>query len=195
MSQDPLRNFKFQVEIDHPSLSMNRLGFMSMSGLSIQTEMVPYREGGWNTSPHKIPGQSDFAPVTLTQGVFVKNGREDGTPGDALWEWNKQLYFFQWGRGIPAAAGGPDVRCDILIKVFDHPNTGTQAGNIGTLSNYQPGLVKLAVKLYNCWPGGLAFGDLNAGDQSVLVHSMTLHHEGFDVHWGSLEGEAPLWAS
>jgi phage tail-like protein len=47
------------------------MGFMSASGLNITTEVIPYREGGMNTTTQKMPGQSDFAPITLSKGLIV----------------------------------------------------------------------------------------------------------------------------
>ena len=47
-----------------------QMGFMSVDGIAMNTDMLPYREGGFNTSPHKLPGQTDFSPLTLSSGVF-----------------------------------------------------------------------------------------------------------------------------
>ena len=71
---DPLRNFKFQIQIvGAPDLTthtsggsgtgLDGLGFAEMSGLSVTNELIAYREGGMNTHPHKMVGQSDFPPV------------------------------------------------------------------------------------------------------------------------------------
>src|SRR5210317_2245751 len=91
---DPLRNFKFRVTIEPPSggtLStlmdgVANLGFSVVSGLTVQNEMIAYREGGMNTHPHKMVGQSDYGPVTLTKGVF--NGQ------DSLYKW--QQFMHSW---------------------------------------------------------------------------------------------------
>jgi hypothetical protein len=40
--------------------------------------------------------------------------------------------------------------------------------------------------VYNAWPTALAYSDLNAGDNSLLVEQMTLVHEGFDVSWSTV---------
>lgn len=57
LATDPLRNFKFNVNIMHPNLSgFASLGFMTVSGLNITTEVIPYREGGMNTTTQKMPG-------------------------------------------------------------------------------------------------------------------------------------------
>lgn len=52
--RDPLRNFKFRVEFvgnESVSAPFASMGFMSVSGLGIQTDMIPYREGGDNAQP------------------------------------------------------------------------------------------------------------------------------------------------
>jgi hypothetical protein len=40
-------------------------GFTSVSGMAVSTDSIPYREGGYNTTVHQIPGQTSFAPITL----------------------------------------------------------------------------------------------------------------------------------
>jgi phage tail-like protein len=90
---DPMRNFKFQVQIVHPTLqsAVANMGFTNVAGLNMTTEAVPYREGGWNTNPHKLPGQTDFGPLTLIQGVMYT------TPG--MWLLAKNIFAVQWGSG------------------------------------------------------------------------------------------------
>lgn len=56
IATDPLRNFRFQVQIQHPGIKgFARMGFMSVSGLNVTTEVIPYREGGMNTTTQKMP--------------------------------------------------------------------------------------------------------------------------------------------
>jgi hypothetical protein len=69
---DPLRNFKFTVRfvpIDDSLKSLldgvGDLGFAQVGGLSVQNELIAYREGGMNTHPHKMIGQSDFPAEEL----------------------------------------------------------------------------------------------------------------------------------
>jgi phage tail-like protein len=40
-------------------------------------------------------------------------------------------------------------------------------------------------EVYNCWPTAVAYSDLNAGDNALLVEQMTLVHEGFNVNWAA----------
>lgn len=177
---DPLRNFKFQVEIFHADSNLQqgvaKIGFTSVEGLNMSTEMIPYREGGWNTNPHKMPGMTDFSPVTMSTGVFYQK------PG--MWNLAKQMFAVQWGNGTIDL--NTDYRFDMLIRVYDHPVTkGTGAAVRGEVQG-----AVLAFQLYNAWVANIAFSGLNAMDNAILVQQMTVHHEGLDVFWGISETSA-----
>ena len=194
---DPLRNFKFRVSImpknNTGNLGKNLsnlgdLGFAQVSGISVTNEVISYREGGMNTHPHKMVAQSDFAPVSFARGAFAGQ--------DQLWQWQKFIHAWLGG-GVSGetglAMGDGDYRCDIIVRVYDHPHTASEVP--GSALNYQydggtntsgaivPGNVKFAFKLFNAWPGAYALTDLNAGDNGILIQSMTVHHEGFYVAW------------
>lgn len=164
INTDPLRNFKFQVLLHHMGLdaagtpTRPQMGFMSVSGLSITTDVVVYRQGGMNTTTQKMPGQSDFAPLTLSRGLIC---------GDAdLFAWTKQLFAVQQGTGTQT--GASDFRATIDIFLLDHPvNTRTVT-------------YKAAWRVYNCWPTSVAFGDLDAGANGVELQQITFAHEGWD---------------
>lgn len=180
LAADPLRNFKFQVEIFHSvgelQQGIGRMGFTSVEGLNMSTEMIPYREGGWNTNPHKMPGMTDFSPVTLSSGVFYQK------PG--MWNLAKQMFSVQWGNG--SIGLNDDYRFDMLIRVFDHPVTkGDGAAVRGDTRS-----AVLAFQVYNAWVANVAFSGLNAMDNAVVVQQMTVHHEGLDVFWGPAETAA-----
>ena len=199
---DPLRNFKFRVQIIPKKSSGNLstalagigdLGFAQVSGISVTNEVISYREGGMNTHPHKMVGQSDFAPVSLARGAFSS---ADNNKQDAVWQWQKFMHAWVGGGvsgGEGLATGDGDYRCDVLVKVYDHPHTaagtiryqydgGEQLG-----ASIVPGNIKFQFKLYNCWPGAYALTDLNAGDNGIIIQSMTLHHEGFYIDWTGAE--------
>lgn len=174
---DPVRNFKFQVQLFHADTNfvneIASMGFMTVEGLAMNTEMVPYREGGWNTNPHKLPGQTDFAPLTLNAGVFHTK------PG--MWNLAKQMFSVQWGDG--SLGVGQEYRYDMAVRILDHPVTkGSQAGTNGSTDGAIMGFL-----FYNCWTASIGFNGLNAMDNAILVHQMTVHHEGFDVFFGQSE--------
>lgn len=179
LATDPLRNFKFQVNIHHstPSGSMAAsLGFMSVSGLNVTTEVIPYRQGGYNTTTQKMPGQSDFSPVTLAKGMVVSKPHQ--------WEWFNEIFSTIQGSG-PGNAGnrsaygtpGNNFRCTVEILVLAHP---VNNGNTPTKAKFI---------LFNAWPTALAYSDLDAGGNAVLVEQMTLAHEGFEVIFASGQGD------
>jgi phage tail-like protein len=186
---DPLRNFKFRVTIEpaNPTLAgimsgVSTLGFSVVSGLTVQNEMIAYREGGMNTHPHKMVGQSDYGPVTLTKGVFSDQSQ--------LYKWQKFLHT--WSQGGTdeggSTAGNNDYRCDVLVQVFDHPTSSGPYQNVNPgLDATPPGEAKLAYKLFNCWPASFSMGDLNAGDSSILIQQIVLNHEGFELGFSPTE--------
>lgn len=184
---DPIRNFKFKVLIQ-PDTSSGlssylggaiETGFSVVSGLTVQNEMIAYREGGMNTHPHKMIGQSDFGPVTFTKGVFADN--------DALYRWQTFMHTWAQGDGNPESArtGSSDYRCDIIISVFDHPVADAKYEIPNEAVVTPTSALKLAYKLHNCWPASYSLGDLNAGDSSILIQQLVVNHEGFEVSWAS----------
>ena len=191
---DPVRNFKFQISIvangtlSTAAKGLDKLGFAVMSGLSVQNEMVGYREGGMNTHPHKFIGQSDFAPVTFSRGVF--SGQ------DQMYNW--QQFLHSWNQASAGSSSGEltakgnDYRCDILVKIFDHPISSGSYSNPGDVdtSNIAPGDARLGFKLFNCFPGAYSLSDLNAADSGLMVQQMTVHHEGFVVAWNKEDVES-----
>lgn len=205
---DPLRNFKFRVSIQpltgetdsnlyKATKGIGEIGFAQVSGLAVTNQEITYREGGMNTHPHRFVGQSDFTPVAFARGVF--SGQ------DQLWTWQKFMHAWVGGGisgGTGLSTGDGNYRCNIIVKVYDHPHTasgtvGTGVNNGGTL-RYQydggtpvtenniivPGVVKLQYKLFNCWPGSYSLSDLSAGDTTgIMVQTMNVYHEGFYIDW------------
>ncbi len=159
---DPLRNFKFLVNINHRANGRNlaQLGFMSVSGLNVETSVIAYRQGGYNTTTQKMPGQSDFTPLTMSRGVMVN------TPH--AYEWVRQIFSVIQGSGTYAPRKGADFRCNIDIFVLAHPYTRNRKVPI-----------KLRFKVYNAWPASIGFSDLDAGGNAVMLEQMVIQHEGW----------------
>jgi phage tail-like protein len=163
LATDPLRNFKFQFNINKPDLpGIVQLGFMSVSGLSVNTPAINYREGGNNTTTRKFPGQSEFPPITCQRGVAVGSNQ--------LWEWMLQIFAVLQGvAGTRAAPNNQAFRCGIDLFILDHPVT---AG---------PLPIKASFHLYNAWPTAVQFSDVDAGGNAIFMQSMTLEYEGFTM--------------
>lgn len=192
---DPIRNFKFEVTFipldegntaapNIQSLSqfakgIGGIGFAAMSGLSVQNELIQYREGGMNTHPHKMVGQTDFAPVSFSRGVI--SGQ------DQLWKW--QRFIHNWQSGVPGSTGGSDYRCDVVVRVYDHPhsnasyNDSVEQGNKTTFI----GSPKLGIKIFNAWPAGYGISGLNAGANELIIQELQLHNEGWILAWNDAD--------
>lgn len=180
-SIDPLRNFRFLVEITALSGSTlpagfdSFIGFTSVEGLSLTIDAIPYREGGYNTTTHQLPGQATFSPITLSRGVVLGTSQNHA--------WTKQLFTTLSGSGTGTA--GANFRVDVGIRVLDHPVTSGGAALPPT---------KIYFKVYNAWITSLAYSGLNAGDNAIFVEQMTLAHEGWDANWvgtGTAAATAP----
>lgn len=207
---DPIRSFKFEVQFLAPtgkpvtpggpvitpapgapgtegnSLSdfaagIDKIGFAAMSGLAVTNEVIQYREGGMNTHPHKMVGQTDFAPVSFTRGVFPDE--------DQMWKW--QRFIHNWQNGAPGSTGGADYRCDVLVYVYDHPHSNaTYNDNAGYSTATQSGNKKLGIKIFNAWPASFTMSGLNASGSEIMVHELSLVHEGFIVAFTQAEIDA-----
>ena len=182
---DPVRNFKFLVTFTPTNGDKTNwkggfgtMGFVSLSGLSVNTESIAYREGGYNTNMHQIPGQSSFTPISLSKGVML------GQDGNALWR--KRLFAVM----TPSATSGigANFRCDLDIKVLSHPNpAGYRGSNSITQDAATPydQHASLRFKVYNAWITSLAYSNMDAGANSLMVEEMQLVHEGFDVSYAA----------
>jgi len=180
---DPVRNFRFLVTFKPTSewtdaVKPATMGFVSLSGLSVTTEPIAYREGGYNTNVHQIPGQSAFTPITLSKGVML------GQNSNALWM--KRLFSVitpSISQGV-----GAGFRADIDIQVLSHPNPQASTGAGTTQAQAQTASTQhtsLRFKVYNAWISSLSYSNLDAGANTLMVEEMSLVHEGFDVAYAT----------
>lgn len=193
LNTDPFRNFKFLVTF-YPKTSgdasfgtnFGKMGFVSVSGLSVTTESIAYREGGYNTNVHQLPGQSSFTPITLSKGITF------GQKEHSLWM--KRLFALTTGGS--GGGVGTSFRCDVEIKVLTHPNPAAWSGSdtggtntngtwSGTVSNAWDQHTAMEFRLYNAWITSIGYSNLDAGGSTLMVEEMTLVHEGFDVSFAT----------
>ena len=97
-----------------------------------------------------------------------------------MWDLAKKMFAFQWGSGTIGMGG--EFRYDMAVRVLDHPVTANPGS--GSPGDGLNGAV-LAFTFYNCWTGSVGFNNLDSMGNSILIHQMTVHHEGFDVLWGN----------
>lgn len=76
--KDPLRNFRFRVEID----GIQQAGFSDVTGFDVTVDPIEYREGNDPTHVRKLTGLTKYGNVTLKWGV---------TDSMVLYEWHRQI--------------------------------------------------------------------------------------------------------
>lgn len=67
-------NYRFMVEIEQMLVA----GFSEVSGLTVETEIEEYREGGVNGFVHKVVKGTRHVPIVLKRGL---------TSSNELWDW------------------------------------------------------------------------------------------------------------
>lgn len=187
IATDPIRSFRFYAEFTQTSDGVfdERItsksaaktppvsgkstgwfgGFTSISGLSTNIQALTYREGGYNTTVHQMPGMTTFSPVSFQRGVMYGN--------DQAMTWVRGLFATAAGTGLSTGVG-KSFRVDVNLYVLDHPN----AANTVTALNAVDDVPRIGFKIHNAWISSLNFSDLNAGAGEILFENMTLVHEG-----------------
>ena len=75
---DPLRNFRFRLEID----GIQHAGFSECSGFDVTIDPIDYRVGNEPTHVRKLPGLTKYGNVTLKWGI---------TDSTELYDWHQQI--------------------------------------------------------------------------------------------------------
>jgi len=184
---DAIRNFRFLVQfLPHDTTQTSwfsgTMGFTNVSGLAVTVDPIAYREGGFNTNMHYLPGQASFQPLQFTRGQTLG--------GSANATWMKKLFIAVQGNG--GGTLGSEFRANIDIHVLSHPNPqGTAAsGTTNTVDAYKLHR-SMSFRVYNAWITSLVYGDLSAGGNGLMVEGMSVVHEGFDVTYAKDYSTAP----
>ncbi|MDQ6891903.1 MAG: phage tail protein [Acidobacteriota bacterium] len=102
--QDPLRGFRFILEIDEIASG----GFTRVKGLAREAKFESYREGGVNEYEHKLITQVSYPVLVLERGLAL----------DDLWTWAQD------------AADGNVTRKTLRIRLQDEANEKAWAWQI-----------------------------------------------------------------
>jgi phage tail-like protein len=78
MRNDPLRNFRFRLEIG----GISEAHFSEATGFDITSDVIDYREGDEATHVRKLPGLTKYGNVTLKRGV---------TDSMDIYNWHKDI--------------------------------------------------------------------------------------------------------
>ncbi len=102
--QDPLRGFRYLVEIDGIASG----GFARVKGISREVKHESHREGGVNDYEHKLVTQVSYPVVVLERGLAL----------DDLWKW------------ALAAADGDVTRKTVFVRLQDEADRKAWAWQI-----------------------------------------------------------------
>jgi phage tail-like protein len=149
--RDPLKNFRFKVKF---SDSSDYIAYVSkVSGFKRTTEVIKHRDGGNPATSFKLPGRTEYDPITLERAV---------TPDVVFEQWANRAWSFR------NAAGGletslQDFRRDITIDVFD-----------------ESGQKALSYQVFNCWVSEYQpVSDFDANANAVNIQHIKLENEGW----------------
>jgi phage tail-like protein len=164
---DPYGTYRFHVTFEHVAgdhKEPQKVGFQSVSGLSLNVNTMDYREGNEPTTiVRKIPGLTKIGNVTFKWGMIAEE--KDTADGENAAGGS----FYAWLGGIASMAeNGPQggltlMNIDIKLMNFLGQTEGTPEW-----------------KLYRCYPISFSVPDLNASSNTLAITSMEFAVGGFE---------------
>ena len=148
---DPYKNFRFKVKFGDASDYI--AGVSKVSGFKRSTEVIKHRSGGNPATSYKLPGRTEYDPITLERGVTA------------------DTVFEQWANKVWShanAAGGmetslKDFRRDLTIDMFD-----------------EAGQKVLSYQVFNCWVSEYQpVSDFDGNANAVSIQHIRLENEGW----------------
>ena len=158
MAQDitkyyPPVGFHFMVEGVGDGLD---ICFQSVSGLSAQIQTETWKEGGENRFEHTLPVRTKYSDLVLKRGVFK--------PGTSGWtDWFKEVFTNMLNPN--SESEGPFIKPrDLTIKLLNE--------------NHEP---LMTWKVVHAWPKNWKLADLNAERGEVLIETLELNYNYFEL--------------
>lgn len=94
MRKDPYAQYNFLLEID----GITSAGFTEVGGITMESEVIEYREGNELARMRKLPALMKFGNITLKRGY---------TQNTELWDWRKTTL-----RGVTERKAGAIILLD-----------------------------------------------------------------------------------
>jgi len=130
LATDPLRNFKFWCRSVTPQSVRGDDGLMSVSGLNITTEVIPYREGGMNTTSRRRCLVSPIARSRLVKGLIGEAAHDEldeggcsGHPGKPEPVAGADFRVERWTRSRPTRITKGTVPNSVFLRVQRGPTS------------------------------------------------------------------------
>src|SRR5262245_27093795 len=145
---NPYRNFKFLLKFENSSEPV--AGVNKISALKRTTEVVKHRDGGNPSSSYKLPGRTEYEPITLERGVSHDKDFE---------QWANKVWFREGGRKKEASL--KDFSRNITIEVLN-----------------ESGDVAMRFFVYGAWVSEYqALPDLDANANAVAIEHLKIEHQ------------------
>jgi phage tail-like protein len=146
----PSASFHFYVELKNVTQAV----FTECSALQVETEVYEYKEGGFNTQVHRLPGRAKVSNITLKRGLARRSGDLTGPWNDDLWKWYVKVLQ------------GTIERHDLSVIIYDTANGDRRVATWNIFGAYPVKWVGPAHK---------------TGDNSVAVETLELAHRGLNI--------------
>ena len=161
---DPYKNFKFRVLWEGTTTPV--AGVSKISSLKRTTEVVKHREGNDPSSSRKMPGRTEYEPITLERGV---------THDTEFEKWANKVWNFDSGLGSEVSL--KDFRRNIMIEVYN-----------------EAGQLALRFKVFRCWVSEFqTLSDLDANANAVAIQTIKLENEGWERDYEVPEPSEPTF--
>ncbi len=155
---DPYRNFKFRLKWDGKYVA----GMSKVSALTRTTQVITHRAGSDPTKLRRMPGQSEFAAITLERGVTHDVAFEQWA--NKVWDYHNSTIDDQQGGTGNQDVSLKDFRKDITLEVYN-----------------EAGLKDIAYTIYRCWPSEfVALPEMDANGNAVAITLLKLENEGWE---------------
>ncbi len=155
---DPILGFRFVLELGYLQIA----GFTECTGLSMETKVFEYREGGRNGSPLKFPEVGAVGNITLKKGVVP------GAHSTVLFKWAADVMQGDFdadnnpNQRKTSADEDIDKRCAIVLQ----DETGQEVRRW---------------KLFRAFPVKWTGPELKASASELALESLDLACEGLEL--------------
>ena len=136
---DPFGNYNFLVEIS----GITRASFQECSGFDATIDVIEHREGGDNTTPRKLPGQTKYSNIVLKWGLTddmdlykwhrqaVQGNVQRKTGSIILYDSSNNVEVARWNffSAWPVKYDGPDLNAegtDVSIETLEIAHEGLE---------------------------------------------------------------------
>ncbi len=147
----PMVGFYFKVTFDNISNSVDSK-FREVSGITMETEGgEQIKEGGQNMFSYQLPGRTKYSDLELKRGLL--------SPSSELGDWCKESIQNDYTKKIKLR--------DVYLKLMN-----------------EKGNAVMTWQFYNAYPKKMdvsGFNSTSTGDSAIVVQSITLAYEYFEV--------------